>query len=81
MQIMMRTAVIPIEAIQAAYNEAVMSGRDGIGTGDRTTLAQCSCRAKGPANSDRRQQMAVEKRKPSDLCTGDEPRVVNRPPA
>ena len=30
MQIRTRTAVIPVEAIQAAYNDAVMSGRTGL---------------------------------------------------
>jgi hypothetical protein len=30
MEIVTRTAVIPIEAIQAAYNDAVMSGRTGL---------------------------------------------------
>ena len=79
MQIRTRTAVIPVEAIQAAYNNAVMSGRMALAREIGQLWFNVLVEQKV-----QRIPIGVGKwrsKNPSDLCTGDEPGVVNRPPA
>ena len=61
MEITTRTAVIPIEAIQAAYNDAVMSGRMALAWEITRIWTSTLTEQEGSASPDNSRHRIVEK--------------------